>query len=42
MAEGRWADGQVRQIDENMAEKCPKRDWVDGDDENYFTSLKSW
>ena len=42
MAEGRWADWQVRQIAENMAEKCPKRDWFDGDDENYFTSLKSW
>ena len=42
MAEGRWADWQVRQIAENMAEKCPKRDWFDGDDENYLTSLKSW
>jgi len=31
MAEGRWADWQVRQIAENMAEKCPKRDWFDGD-----------
>ena len=42
MAEGRWADWQVRQIAENMAAKCPKRDWFDGEDENYFTSLKSW
>jgi len=42
MAEGRWADWQVRQIAENMAEKCPKRDWFDGEDENYLTSLKSW
>ena len=42
MSEGRWADWQVRQIAENMAEKCPKRDWFGGDDENYFTSLKSW
>ena len=42
MAEGRWADWQVRQIAENMAEKCPKRDWFDGNDENYLTSLKSW
>ena len=42
MAEGRWADWQVRQIAENMAEKCPKREWFDGEDENYLTSLKSW
>ena len=42
MAEGRWADWQVRQIAENMAEKCPKRDWCGGDDANYLTSLKSW
>ena len=42
MAEGRWADWQVRQIAENMTEKCPKRDWFDGNDENYLTSLKSW
>ena len=42
MAEGRWADWQVRQIATNMAEKCPKRVWFDGDDESYLTSLKSW
>ena len=42
MPEGRWADWQVRQIAENMAQKCPKRDWFDDDDENYLTSLKSW
>ena len=42
MAEGRWADWQVRQIAENLAEKRPKRDWFDGEDDNYFTSLKSW
>ena len=42
MSEGRWADWQVRLIAENLAEKCPKRDWFDGDDENYLTSLKSW
>ena len=42
MAEGRWADWQVRQIAANMAEKCPKREWFDGDNENYLTSLKSW
>ena len=42
MAEGRWADWQVRQIAQNMAEKCPKREWFDGDNENYLTSLKSW
>ena len=42
MAEGRWADWLVRQIAENMAEKCPKRDWFGGDDANYLTSLKSW
>ena len=42
MAEGRWADWQVRQIAANMAEKCPKRVWFDGDDESYLTSLKSW
>ena len=43
MAEGRWADWQVRLIAENMAEKCPKREWFEvGDDENYLTSLKSW
>ena len=44
MAEGRWADWQVRIIAENMAEKRPKRDWFE-DDENqkgYLTSLKSW
>ena len=33
MAEGRWADWQVREIAENLAEKCPKRDWFSGDDE---------
>ena len=42
MAEGRWADWQVRLIAQNMAEKRPKRDWFDGEDENYLTSLKSW
>ena len=43
MAEGRWADWQVRQIAENMAEKCPKREWFEvNNDENYLTSLKSW
>ena len=42
MSEGRWADWQVRLIAENLAEKCPKRDWFDGNDENYLTSLKSW
>ena len=43
MAEGRWADWQVRLIAENLAEKCPKREWFeDGSDENYLTSLKSW
>ena len=41
MAEGRWADWQVRQIATNMAEKRPKRYWFDGDDEGYLTSLKS-
>ena len=29
MTEGRWADWQVRQIAENLAEKCPKRDWFE-------------
>ena len=43
MAEGRWADWQVRLLAENLAEKCPKREWFeDGSDENYLTSLKSW
>ena len=43
MSEGRWADWQVRQIAENMAEKCPKREWFEvNNDENYLTSLKSW
>ena len=43
MAEGRWADWQVRLLAENMAEKCPKRDWFDtGNDDSYLTSLKSW
>ena len=43
MPEGRWADWQVRQIAENMAEKCPKREWFEvNNDENYLTSLKSW
>ena len=40
MAEGRWADWQVRQIAENMAEKCPKRDWFDGDDEIILHRLR--
>ena len=42
MPEGRYADWQVRQLAENFAAKCPKRDWFDGEDENYLTSLKSW
>ena len=43
MAEGRWADWQVRLLAENMAQKCPKREWFEDDkDENYLTSLKSW
>ena len=43
MAEGRWADWQVRQIAQNMAEKRPKRESLEDDkDENYLTSLKSW
>ena len=29
MAEGRWADWQVRQIAENVAEKRPKREWFE-------------
>ena len=29
MAEGRWADWQVRLLAENLAEKCPKRDWFE-------------
>ena len=37
-----WSDWQVRLIAQNMAEKRPKRDWFDGEDENYLTSLKSW
>jgi hypothetical protein len=40
--EGKWADWQVRQIAENMAEKRPKRDWFGADQERYLTSLKSW
>ena len=32
----------MRLIAQNMAEKRPKRDWFDGEDENYLTSLKSW
>ena len=42
MPDGRWSDWQVRLIAQNMAEKRPKRDWFDGEDENYLTSLKSW
>ena len=42
MAEGRYADWMIRQLAENFAAKCPKRDWFDGADESYFTSLKSW
>ena len=42
MPEGRYADWQVRQLAENFAAKCPKRDWFDGDDDSYYTSLKSW
>ena len=44
MAEGRWGDWQVRLIAENLAEKCPKRAWFEdnNDNEDYFTSLKSW
>ncbi len=42
MADGRWADWQVRQIAENMAEKCPKRDWFETSGDQYLTSLKSW
>ena len=43
MAEGRWADWQVSLIAENLAEKCPKREWFEvGSDDNYLTSLKSW
>ncbi len=42
MAEGRWADWQVRQIAENLAEKCPKRTWFEREPKDYYTSLKSW
>jgi hypothetical protein len=42
MAEGRWADWQVRQIAENLAEKCPKRAWFEREPKDYYTSLKSW
>ena len=42
MAEGRWADWQVRQIAENVAEKRPKREWFKQDQEQYLTSLRSW
>mgnify|MGYP000846250532 FL=1 len=42
MAEGRWADWQVRQIAENLAEKCPKRAWFEREPGLYYTSLKSW
>ena len=42
MAEGRWADWQVRQIAETFAEKRPKRDWFESSGAQYETSLKSW
>ena len=43
MTEGGWSDWQVRLIAENMAQKRPKREWFEVDnDENYLTSLKSW
>ena len=44
MADGQWADWQVRLIAENMATKRPKREWFEGEGhgEDYFTSLKSW
>ena len=42
VAEGRWADWQVRQIAENVAEKRPKREWFKQDQEQYLTSLRSW
>ena len=42
MAEGSWGDWLVRLIAENMAEKCPKRDWCETSGDQYQTSLKSW
>ena len=42
MAAGRYADWMVRQLAENFSAKCPKREWFDGEDDSYLTSLKSW
>ena len=42
MAEGRYADWNVRMVAESFASKRPKHEWFENSPNDYYTSLRSW
>jgi len=42
MAEGRYADWNVRLVAESFATKRPKMEWFENNPDDYNTSLRSW
>jgi|TARA_Y100000034_G_scaffold126184_1_gene177043 hypothetical protein len=42
MAEGRYADWNVRMVAESFATKRPKHEWFENNPDDYSTSLRSW
>ena len=42
MAEGRYADWNVRKVAESFATKRPKHVWFENSPNDYYTSLRSW
>ena len=42
MAEGRYADWNVRQVADSFASKRPKHEWFENSPNDYYTSLRSW
>ena len=42
MAEGRYADWNVRQVAQSFASKRPKHVWFENSPNDYYTSLRSW
>ena len=42
MAEGRYADWNVRMVAESFAKKRPKHEWFENSPNDYYTSLRSW
>ena len=42
MAEGRYADWNVRMVAQSFATKRPKQQWFENNPDDYYTSLRSW